>query len=201
MNVKKLLIGHSIRLKYVTRFSTCRTLHKESVAEHCYFTTLFTLVLAEWLETKGRHQIDFRQLLHAAITHDLEECITGDIPRDFKHSDYKLNETIDCHAGEGFKKVVASILQNPSQERSWYARWLRAKDDNTIEGRILALADFMSVVAYVYEEHRITKSLVLKDHLISLEEYGRSFQTTKFSIFKPIIEQLIEIVKEVLDAD
>ncbi len=50
MNMKKLLVGHVIRLKYTERFSTCRTLHKESVAEHAYFTTLYALVLGEWLE-------------------------------------------------------------------------------------------------------------------------------------------------------
>lgn len=192
MNIKKLLVGHAIRLKYVSRFSTCRTLHKESVAEHVFFTTLYSLVVGEWIERTYDININFRKLLSRAILHDLEECITGDIPRDFKHMDADLNKHINEMAEQGFQKVIESLFQFGSVS-VWTSTWKNAKDDS-IEGKILAFADFLSVVSYVYEETRIAKSLVLKEQLTSMGDYCKAFAAKKYKMFWPLVTQVHEIV-------
>ncbi len=198
MNLKKLLVGHPIRLKYVTRFSTCRTLHKESVAEHVYFTILYAQILGCWIENVYDVRINFGKLLFKALIHDLEECITGDIPRDFKHSHPLLNKTIDNFAGEGFKLVVKDILQNEIEEEIWFNTWYTAKDD-TLEGKIVTFADFLSVISYVYEETRIAKSIVLREQLSSLDDYYHTFTTKKYELFKPLVEQVTVILKEIFN--
>jgi len=194
MNIKKLLVGHVIRLKYVNRFSTCRTLHKESVAEHVFFTTLYSLVVGEWIEQTYAVTVNFRKLLSKAIVHDLEECITGDIPRDFKHLDIDLNEHINKMAEQGFQKVIESLFQFCSASY-WTDIWKNAKDDS-IEGRILSFADFLSVVSYVYEETRIAKSLVLKEQLTTMGDYCKMFSVEEYKMFWPLTKQVHEIVFE-----
>ncbi len=144
----------------------------------------------------GWENIDFRSLLSKALVHDLEECITGDIPRDFKHINLELNEHIDEMAEQSFQKIIHDLF--PGDELIWTKIWRDAKDD-TIEGRTICFADFLSVISYIYEETRIARSLVLREQLTSLHEYYQMFATEKFKMFKPLVEQVGEIMKEIFD--
>ncbi len=197
MNMKKLLIGSAIRLKYVTRFSTCRTLHKESVAEHCYYTALYSLVLAKWVECQCNISVDVERLLSKALIHDLEEAITGDIPRDFKYMNEDLHKHIETVSEIGFQKVSETVFQNYNPDH-WLLLWRTAKDD-TIEGKILSFADFLSVISYVYEEIRIAYSISLKEHLTALESYYNLFTTKEYSFLHPLVVQIDEILKEIFN--
>jgi 5'-deoxynucleotidase YfbR-like HD superfamily hydrolase len=62
-------------LAVVKRWSTTRTFHKDSVAEHSFFTAYYALQIARLLEWRGP-QAD---LLFCALMHDHEEAIVGDI--------------------------------------------------------------------------------------------------------------------------
>ncbi len=202
IDIKKLLVGPVIRLKYVHRFTSCRTLQKESVAEHSYYTTLYALVIAEWYEKRwqeneelgGYIMPDFRKLLSKALVHDLEECITGDIPRDFKHQSVALNTHIDKEARRTIQKVIKDIFQG--DESIWTRIWQESKDDS-LEGIIISFADFLSVVSYAYEETRVARSLVLKEQLTSLYEYWKSFHSEKYKAFKPLVDQVDVIMEEI----
>lgn len=206
IDIKKLLVGHVIRLKYVQRFTSCRTLQKESVAEHSYFTSLYALVIAEWYEKMyqdatelgGYIMPDFRTLLSKALVHDLEECITGDIPRDFKHRSVALNTHIDKEARRAIQKVIVDIFQG--DETIWTRMWQDSKDDS-LEGRIISLADFLSVVSYVYEETRVARSLVLREQLTSLYDYWKSFHSEKYRLFKPLVDQVDGIMEEIFSGN
>lgn len=196
MNMKNLLVGHAIRLKYVTRFSTCRTLHKESVAEHSYYTALYSIVVAKWVTDHTDLRIDVAKLLTKALVHDLEESITGDIPRDFKHVDKELRASIERIAETSFLKAAESIFQ--CNTNYWLSVWKSAKDD-TVEGRILAFADFLSVVSYIYEEVRIASSISLKEQLISLQSYYEGFLDKKYAFIRPLVLLIGDILKEIFD--
>src|SRR3990167_4414759 len=94
LNLSELIDGACNQLRYVTRFSTTRTLLKESVAEHSFFTAFFSLLIGYALKEKGI-PIKFECLLEKALLHDMEEQFTGDIIRPIKHSSESFKASIE----------------------------------------------------------------------------------------------------------
>ena len=84
---------HERTLGNVIRFSAKRRLKDETVAEHSFHVALYYMILAD-LEEKFGNKVDKEKLLKAALLHDLEECMTGDIIFHFKHSNEKLAKEI-----------------------------------------------------------------------------------------------------------
>ena len=195
MDLRTLLVGPTIRVKYVNRFSSCRTLHKESVAEHAYFTSIYCLVLAEWLKKEAGVSIDYRDLLLRSLIHDMEECVTGDIPRDFKHRSKVVKHYIEQCAQMCVAEIFHSLLHDEDQEAAWMEAWVNAKD-NSLEGLTVTFADFLSVLAYLYEETRMARSLSIREHLTSLEDYFKIFTKPKFEMFRPLVDQARVILYE-----
>lgn len=71
------IIPREIReLSFVPRWSIVRTLRTQNVAEHSYYVSLYTDIIADILEWKG----DRAALLKMALWHDIEETYTADMP-------------------------------------------------------------------------------------------------------------------------
>ncbi len=62
-------------LASVPRWSIIRQIHQQSVAEHSFYVALYAEQLSRYLDWQG----DKAALMYCALTHDLEECFTGDI--------------------------------------------------------------------------------------------------------------------------
>lgn len=60
----------------VPRWSVIHTLNKEVVATHSYFVAVYSHLIADMIEWEG----NMGELLIQALTHDLDEVFTGDIP-------------------------------------------------------------------------------------------------------------------------
>jgi len=185
-----LLVGAPIRLRYVRRFSTCRTGWPESVAEHSFYTSIYAMILAQMAEGPD-HQVDMAELLQKALLHDFEEAVTGDINRPFKISHDDLKHAIDGAAFLAFDRVWVGILPD------WLARhladrWTKAKD-KSVEGRIVAFADFLSVLSYVVSEVR-SSNLTMREHTKGMAEYLALFDGSEFDFLRPEIEQARSIL-------
>lgn len=48
LDVREMLGGDIARLRYIKRFSTCRTVGTETVAEHIAFVSLYCLFIMRW---------------------------------------------------------------------------------------------------------------------------------------------------------
>lgn len=67
------------RLSMVQRWVVVNTIKKQSVAEHCFNVERIARRIAiEWLEIKNEAKIDY--ISQAALHHDDDEAITGDLP-------------------------------------------------------------------------------------------------------------------------
>jgi 5'-deoxynucleotidase YfbR-like HD superfamily hydrolase len=180
-----LLVGAPIRLRYVRRFSTCRTGWPESVAEHSFYTSVYAMLLARMAEGPEL-SVNMADLLQKALLHDFEEAITGDINRPFKIAHDDLKHAIDKAAFLAFDRVWVGILPD------WLARllathWTNAKD-KSVEGRIVAFADFLSVLSYVVSEVR-SSNLTMREHTKGMAEYLAMFQGPEYCFLQPEIEQ------------
>ena len=147
VKLENLLLGFVSRLRYVWRHTTSHFVHRESVAEHSYFTAMYAMVLSRYCGMTRDEQLD---AIQRAIVHDIEECRTGDIPRPFKYSDPKLTEMIHrtCHAAAS--QVVTDMV--PLAMHAWLLdRWKNAKTDD-VSGLVVAISDHWAMLSYVLQE-------------------------------------------------
>lgn len=130
----------------VFRFSSLPVHHRESVAEHTYYVVHLAWVLAMDIQRRGT-TVAFETLFARALVHDLDESLTGDIIRPFKHSSPELFEALTKGAREMFARRYQSLPGGTEVRDLW-----EGAKDNLLEGRIVDFADVWSVYLYLYRE-------------------------------------------------
>jgi len=191
-----MLIGMPTRLRYVNRFSTCRVIKQESVAEHCFFVALYSLIISKWVadNCKNLAPLNVQEILARALLHDLDEAATGDVPRFFKYSDPALKTHLDEVAAEGVYQIAKKLWDNAGAIGWIVFSWRAAKND-TPEGRILEFADFLSVLSYSWEEVR-QSNIIMKEHLTDMVGYYQRFTTKDFNFLRPLVEEARTVLFE-----
>jgi 5'-deoxynucleotidase YfbR-like HD superfamily hydrolase len=190
-----MLTGSLIRLRYVKRFGTCRTLVQESVAEHVAFTVMYSALIANWVTSHTGFEVDMGKLLSRAAFHDIEEARTGDFPRPYKYGDDGLFAALEHSAEIACRQVTAEFLHDKVQRETLVTNWRTAKDDS-IEGRILAFADFLSALSYISQEVEGGNKTMI-EHSKICREYVQKFFAPEFSFLNPLADQALEMVQEV----
>jgi|TARA_Y100000310_G_C20553326_1_gene749238 putative hydrolase of HD superfamily len=186
-SLQDLLLGEPVNLRFVTRFSALPKTHDETVAEHSYFVALYSMIIGEHLEREGI-DINFRRLLSYAIVHDLDEALTGDFIRTFKYSSDSLrNEIMKA------TKVIMKKLSDKYNIDKTY--WEDSKETSTIEGKIVMIADFLSVLSFVFQELRAGNGSFLSVGG-DIEKYYRQFDKEEFEPFRDILNQAKMLIRD-----
>lgn len=197
-NLEQLLNGESNRLRYIERFSTCFKAHSESVAEHMYFTSWYSLVIGWWLLEHGE-ELDLQLLLSRAIVHDLEEARVGDLFRPFKHSTPELKKLIDEQSAVELEKVANPVLGDSFAEHIRIL-WENAKNTESIEGCVLAFSDFLSVLGYMWQELSVHNSTI-QEQRSNITEYFQEFQQPCYEPIRPLVEQARWCLQQMFEHD
>lgn len=141
------------RLSTLQRFSMERLSNRESVLEHLGQVTLTAYLLASEVSKRDPSvKISVEEVLKRAIVHDVEEVITGDVPRPVKHASSESREMFATLTQRSMRKIVGSLRKffpafAVSMEMSHFA----AKGEGVC-GLVVALADVLAVVTKVWEE-------------------------------------------------
>lgn len=202
LDMKEMLIGYSVRLRYVNRFSTCRVLNPETVAEHSFFVAYYALMIARWciIQTSIHCSIiNYEKLLSRALLHDIDEATTGDVPRTFKYSDDKLKSVLEIVAKKGVENLAMKLWPQSPVSDGIVEDWNRAKDD-TVEGRIIEFADFLSVLSYLYEEIRAS-NFIMREHISAMREYYDKFTGVEYEFLRPLVDDAKKILFEEIFAN
>lgn len=200
LNLKNILNGTPVRLRYVFRYSTSRVQHPESVAEHSYYVALYSMCICDWVFGQVTQEwfdanIQPSLLMRRALVHDLEEARSGDFPRPFKHSDPKLREILE-HAAEEAMKDVAEEISDNQVYQGWILKlWKKAKHTD-YEGRILEFADFLSVLSFMLQEKDSGGNRSIGTHVKDMDKYFEKFLTPEYDFIRPIVTQAAEIMQE-----
>jgi putative hydrolase of HD superfamily len=125
----------------------------ESVADHCYATTMMALVLAEvvnadWLSQGLLQPLAVDRALRIALVHDLAESILTDLP---KRSAELLGRNIK-HEAEA--QAITQILYTLPSGGSYIQLWHEYDAATTPEARLVRDADKLEMVhqALRYEQ-------------------------------------------------
>jgi putative hydrolase of HD superfamily len=192
INLQELMTGILTRTRYVHRWSTFHTLHKESVAEHSFFVAFYVLVIGNWVNKNGS-RVNTKQALERALVHDLDEAYSGDFIRSFKHSSPELKFALD-NAARSFHKQICEKLVPGTLAQNLHTAWVKAKDD-TPEGKLVAFCDFLSVASYaVLERHAGNRHI--SEENTNLANYARNFLTPEFAFLGELPSQALGIVEE-----
>jgi 5'-deoxynucleotidase YfbR-like HD superfamily hydrolase len=198
INLREMLLGETDRMRYVVRFGNCRKIHFESVAEHSYFVAFYSMLIAEHLRTLGA-SVNIEELLKRCLLHDLEECRSGDFPRNFKHSNSEIKKFLDQAGEKAFEQVVLPMVcGDPEALEHLKDAWIDSKDA-TLEGRILEFADFLGCLAYLWFEFKAGNRTVLS-HVRDMDQYFRRFKGAEFQFLGFLVDDSGTVLKEIFDA-
>lgn len=136
------------QMSTVGRYSAFPVHHRENVAEHSYYVMFYSWVLAQHFEEIHGFKIDYRSLLQKGMFHDLDESITGDIIRSFKWHDTDLHNAMTRVSTEVMTDTFHDL---PGGGPLIVLDWQTSKDDS-IEGRLVDLADVWAVYIYLNRE-------------------------------------------------
>jgi putative hydrolases of HD superfamily len=109
-----------------------------SVAAHSFKVTKIAQFLGTVEELHGE-KVDWKALYEKALNHDYAELFTGDIKTPVKYASNELNELFSQVEAQMTKKFVEKEF--PKELQSIYLERFQEGKDDTLEGRILSVAD------------------------------------------------------------
>jgi len=146
-NVWKYVFEQQNRLSCITRFNNTPKIVGESVAEHSYWVTFLSMLMADFVEENSQLVIKRDEMYKMAIIHDMEEIVSGDIIKILKRGDFKEElEKINCRS----MYYLTSTLGKRGEE--YLKIWETLKAKETVESKIIDLADSLSVIVYSVRE-------------------------------------------------
>lgn len=191
-----LIFNPASRMNEVYRYSGTYQNNKESLAEHITDVSFIAYLISKKLESYGE-DINVGILLEKCLLHDIDEVITGDIPRNTKYASKEAHEAMSEVADES-----AKLLSTYTGIESLYNTWSYAKKGK--EGYILSVADMLCVVkkAMVEIELYNNKSFLrvadeLKGHLSAMLSKGAAGVFTEESSTNFISELITDAKNEV----
>lgn len=133
----------------IRRYSSIHLLKEESVLEHTGFVCMFTYLVCLELNAFNTY-VDLGKALSRAVIHDVDEVVTGDIPRPTKYFDSNSIETFKKISEVGISSLIKEMDASDSVQLKLREDWDNSKKDN--EGMVVALADLASVVFKLWDE-------------------------------------------------
>lgn len=134
----------------VRRFSLIRLAHQENVLEHTAFVSLVSLLIASQVNATCPGCLDFGVIAFRSIAHDMDETVTGDIPRPTKYASPEVREMFRSIESDGLRKVIDELGLHP------FAHYLlttsHAASKKGREGLIISIADTLAVVYKAWDE-------------------------------------------------
>ena len=135
------------RARSIRRYSRDYVVRDENVLEHTGWVALWSFLLAKDLEEVCGVAIDYEKLLTYAIIHDIDEVVTGDVPRMTKYYNPRISKAMKEVAESAVSDIAIEYgIPNLSDQ------WRSSKNFSQIEGVIVSIADMAAVVYMSWSE-------------------------------------------------
>ena len=193
MNIVK-LFSVSQGMSAIQRYSQLHLLKSESVMEHTGFVCLFTYTLCQEINSvsPNEQKLDIGKALKKAIVHDIDEVITGDIPRPTKYYNEESVSLFSKIAEDGIDQIINELdIDTLNMKKDWDT----SKEGK--EGSIVAFADLSSVVYKLWEEVIMLGNKKLLRQAIDVTKYLKSFEHKIKNNGELLIEQKRKIYNSI----
>lgn len=191
----KLIKNPFFNINNTIRYSMVYQVQPESLSHHISEVSLLGYLIALKLNTEFNEDIDIGKYLEKVLCHDLDEVVTGDIPRTTKYYDDRgLTE---------FRRISYEVMNNIKKSDNIYKRvvsnWNDAKSGK--EGFLLHLVDMLCVAHKVIIELDILGNgyfkKVAKEMVSNLEVLyeDKVFTTNIYDFNKESIEYLKSLIR------
>lgn len=132
----------------ISRWSIVWTLTKDTVSNHSYFVTFYSREIAKLIGWKG----DMGNLMFRALTHDLDELVTGDLVSPVKKEiidDKRAEEYISMKMEERLPVVVHDLDEMDVNEQETDEAFL-----------IIKAADRLDALIFLIVERRLGNAVI-----------------------------------------
>ncbi len=150
------------RMSSVQRYSQTRLNNPESVLEHTGCVVLTCYIFGEILLGE-KYYINLETLLCRAVAHDIDEIVTGDIPRPTKYFSTEVRDMFKGIEEVGMAQVCTDLEMGDVAEGRMYLHWHLAKMDT--EGLIVKIADRLAVVYKAWQEYMMYGNKMVIGHM------------------------------------
>jgi len=181
----------SNKMSSLTRYSQIFLIKDESVLEHTGFVCLMSYFIG--CEIKKTDCIDMGVLMSKSVVHDIDEIITGDIPRPTKYYSDDFREAVQKIEDKNMKIISANIDLD-----QMYSDWKDAKTGK--EGFIVSLSDCLALVNKGLYEKTILGNIGIIETLVSLPKRISSIKNERIFSVKgnKVIDDICMQAKEKL---
>lgn len=172
-NVYEYLSYVTGRLSSITRYSTTKSITRQSVMEHIGNVAFISLVLSEYFNEHGMRN-DAGKAVKLALIHDVSETISGDMPHDSKYSYGKISEGLRKQLGN-LEEITMDYslgkLKDKRMSDALYSLFEEYNDRESIESKIVKLADFYDVALYTHQEIRLGNKSMHREHAYAMRRF------------------------------
>lgn len=161
MNFTELAFNPINRMNEVSRYSSVYQETNESLAEHVTEVMTMSYLIAADLQKNCKEILNLSDLLQKCLLHDVDEVITGDIPRNTKYATSLVHMELNSVAETAVKMIEESLGV------SIYETWSSAKENK--EGEILKIVDMLCVVKKCITEIELRGNLTFLKVVTELE--------------------------------
>ena len=131
----------------INRFSRDKLVNDENVLQHIGWVCLWSYLVANKINQQFDVYVAYEDLLCGAVTHDIDEVVTGDIPRVTKYANDDIRREMKKLEKEAVENVGDSL-----GDSDIFGDWYNAKGRTTIERYIIKTADIAAVVYKLWDE-------------------------------------------------
>lgn len=174
-------------LASINRFSMVRLSRPESVLEHTGMVVLLCYLIHGQLP--DRPWIDLGELLAKAAVHDVDELVTGDLPRPTKYSSPEVRAALAKMESKGVQKI-ANLLKNATIE----AHYSFAKSDES--GLIVSVADLMAAVYKIWDEVIMQNNHLMVRQAVHAQAYLHEKAQLLEALGTPLAVFLLTLVRQ-----
>lgn len=135
----------------VPRWSIVWTLTRDTVSNHSFYVTFYAREIARLIKWPGDHG----NLMFRAMTHDLDELITGDIVSPVKREiidDRRASEFIDAKMSERFAVIMKDLDEMGDEDRF--------EQEEGQAWDIVKAADRLDALLFLVIEQRMGNSVI-----------------------------------------
>lgn len=151
------------KMAALSRFSQTHLIREESVLEHTGFICMMSYYIGNKLIIEGK-SLNMGVLMCKAVAHDMDEIITGDIPRPTKYYNEGIREAIYEIEEDNMRKISKTMELD-----YMFNDWVDAKRGN--EGLIVALCDGLAILYKVHYEAIKFGNKTIIDHFKHIPDF------------------------------